>query len=81
MKKLSLTLICLLFTAFAYAQYIISGKVLDKENKPIEFATVLLKKGQLVIKKSHTDDFGNYKLSGIQAGDYTLVSSHIHFSN
>lgn len=80
MKKLSLTLICLLFTAFAYAQYIISGKVLDKENKPIEFATVLLKKGQLVIKKSHTDDFGNYKLSGIQAGDYTLVSSHIHFS-
>ncbi|TXI14133.1 MAG: TonB-dependent receptor [Pedobacter sp.] len=79
--KLITSFIALLVTAFAYAQeYTLTGKVLDKENKPIEFATVILKKGNVIIKKSLTDDLGMYKLSGIRTGDYILISSCISFS-
>lgn len=80
MKKLSFTLVYSLLTIFVYAQqYSISGKVIDKENKSIEFATVILKKDGKVMGKSVTDILGKYQLSNIQAGHYTVLISYINF--
>lgn len=79
MKKPVCTIIGLLIAGFTYGQYSIFGKVANRENKPVEFATVMLKKDSLIIAVSLTDSLGKYKISNIKAGDYTILFTYISF--
>ncbi len=58
--------------------YQIRGKVLDSEQKPLVFASVLLenKEGRLILGVS-TDAEGLFQISNIAAGEYLLYASYI----
>src|ERR1700741_1312043 len=70
MRKLILPL-CLLFLSFqTFAQFTITGKVIDTaDKKPVSFATVFLNNTSAAIA---TSDNGEFKLKNIRPGHYQL---------
>lgn len=72
-----LTLFFLAIANFAFAQFIITGKVVTQENKkPQENATVFIDKTGYTTK---TDKNGNFALYNLQRGHYDLIVSMIGF--
>lgn len=69
----SLTSLC----SFAQ-QHTITGKVTDKNNEPLAFASVLIKE---INKGSATDSNGSYTINNIPAGSYTLIVSEVGFTS
>lgn len=49
----------------------VSGRVMDEDGKGIYGATVTLENGQ----NARTDEFGYYRLNGIEQGSYTITAS------
>ncbi len=79
MKKLiSLILITLAFTAFAIAAYTLSGKIAVGK-KPIKDVDVILKKvpGGEIVHKTKTGETGDFEITGLQTGMYTLEIPNI----
>jgi iron complex outermembrane receptor protein len=80
MKQLYITLICLIFIASAASAReelkngSIRGHVQTSDNKPAAFVTVSIKNSG---KGTMTDENGNYRLTGIKPGTYTLRVSFI----
>jgi len=56
------------------------GRVVDEQNSPIEFATVVLLAGTEQVAGTTTDEEGCFSLS-IQAGHYTLSVQHLSYEN
>ena len=78
----------LLFPATIFGQQSkISGTVLDQNNAPISFVTVLANNvseekgasGAVFVKGTTTDDLGNFTLENVEHGNYTLHFSLIGF--
>jgi hypothetical protein len=81
MKKLNLLVIFIsIFTALVFGQKI-TGKVVLHDNKPAEFAVVLLlhSKDSSVVKTSVADENGLYELVGIKNGSYFLNTTYIGY--
>lgn len=57
-----------------FAQISISGKVTDEFNQPIENIHV-----HIYNKTATTDQFGNYKISNLSVGKFTIEFSHISY--
>ncbi len=77
LMKTLLTFSLLLFTLQLFAQNLtLSGQVISEEGISLPGATVLLKDTNL---GSITDNQGNYKISGIPAGQYELMIQYIGF--
>ncbi len=75
LSVLILILFCSSYTSFAQ-EYKITGKVLNDNNKPVDYATVcLIRENQLIAGTISTDN-GDYSLS-IKAGEYILSVSCI----
>lgn len=75
MKQLLLLIISVLFTTAVMAQSaIISGKVVDNNNTPVEGATVIIRE---LNKATITDANGAYELKAVKNGEYTLTISSI----
>lgn len=70
--------ILLLISSISRAQ-VISGKVTDSANKPIEFVSVTLKTDTTIIKTLLSDKEGQFAFSGIGPGKYTLSFSIINY--
>lgn len=81
MKKLALVF-SLLFTIslFSQEQGSVEGTILDKEmnNEPLLFAYVQIKNTPLSVQ---TNFHGNFEISGIDPGDYTLIVSYLGYEN
>ncbi|MBC8111589.1 MAG: TonB-dependent receptor [Verrucomicrobia bacterium] len=79
MRKISLFILFSLFSLSSFAQFTISGKVLYKENnQPVIGATVYLpdlKTG------TSTDVNGNYQISDLKSGTFTIQISYISHKN
>lgn len=63
-------------------QYIsgsVSGTVLNVANQPISNATVYLLQGSTTITSTLTDALGNYSLSGLAEGNYTVQATALGF--
>ena len=80
----------LLFSATIFGQQSkISGTVLDQNNAPISFVTVLVNNvseekgasGAVFVKGTTTDDLGNFTLENVEHGNYTLHFSFIGFQS
>ncbi|MFC5269116.1 TonB-dependent receptor [Adhaeribacter terreus] len=65
----------MLLPAFAFAQFSLSGTVLDAENQPLSGASVQLsnQKGQLA------DASGNFNFTNLEAGNYTVRVTYLGF--
>lgn len=79
MKKISLLLV-LITSAISFAQSTgsVKGMLTDKEynNEPLAFANVLIKG----TTKGTTSDFdGQYEITGLEAGSYTLLFSFVGY--
>ena len=79
-----------LFSATIFGQQSkISGTVLDQNNAPISFVTVLVNNvseekgasGAVFVKGTTTDDLGNFTLENVEHGNYTLHFSFIGFQS
>jgi len=72
MKTLiSFLLSCFITTSFAQIQ--VSGHVTDPKDKPIEFATVLIKEGTSVIGNAYSTDKGEFAITVPRKGTYNLI--------
>lgn len=84
MKKIYPIKLCMLMffaltTLATYAQTgSISGKVLDDTNLPIPGATVQVTGTQFL---TGTDNDGNYRITGLTSGTYTITVKYIGFAN
>ncbi|MCB9196993.1 MAG: carboxypeptidase regulatory-like domain-containing protein [Flavobacteriales bacterium] len=79
-KRFTISLLMMFVVAFSYAQGgSIKGKVIDPKGEPVPFANVALYlNGNL--KTGVTTDFdGEYKISNIDAGTYTLQVTSVEF--
>ncbi len=69
---------CLLTSGkIVYGQYTIKGKVVDKQNHPLEFTTVVLQKDSIPIRSTFSDSIGNYILGPLHVGKYKLIFSYV----
>lgn len=59
----------------------VSGFVVDSEQKPLDYATISLLKAKdsSLVKGALTDDKGHYQISGISAGNYLVSVSVISY--
>lgn len=78
MKILLATTVLFVFNVVAYGQVSISGKVVDKKNKPLEYATIVVKKDSIVMANAFTDSMGNYKIQNMHTGSYNISCSFIN---
>ncbi len=80
MKKITLLLV-LIMSSLVYGQNTgsISGLLFDKQyDEPLAFANVLIKG----TTKGTTSDFdGNYELSGLSSGSYTIIFTFVGYKN
>ncbi|PKP11210.1 MAG: hypothetical protein CVU08_12625 [Bacteroidetes bacterium HGW-Bacteroidetes-3] len=77
-------LLCLLmFTSFLNAQFIVTGKVTDTTNEPIEFVNVVFLniENNEIIKGTITDEKGNFTIKSDRKGEFNLQISFVGFEN
>ncbi|MCH2489862.1 MAG: TonB-dependent receptor [Flavobacteriales bacterium] len=82
MSKSCLLFFLLLTATIAYAQdYTITGTVVDSNNKPLSFVTVLAFENDQTeaVKGTSTDKAGDFTLSGLSATTHQLTFSFIGF--
>ncbi|SIT93991.1 Outer membrane receptor proteins, mostly Fe transport [Pontibacter indicus] len=81
MKSWLLLLLGLSLAGSLQAQYVISGKVLEKAGKGAPFATVTLLQAadSSLVKGALTDEVGQFQLRQLQPGSYLLAVSSIGF--
>lgn len=81
--KINLSLLFLLFIFFSgYAQSTgnINGKVLDKTtNSPVPYATIVIKNENQIITGGITDEKGNFIVSKVTLGNYTIEIQFIGY--
>lgn len=80
--KNSITLFLLFFTVSVLSQNVsIGGRVLDTQNNPISFVTVLLYEAEASspFKGTTTDENGNFSLHRLAEGDYRVAFSFVGF--
>lgn len=74
--------LALLISSFAYSQNQISGNLIDKTGRPVEFANLLLFKKTDTLKVfqgATSDSLGNFMLANIAEGQYLLKIHSIGF--
>ena len=78
-KHLLVILSIFLMTVFLYPQNggTITGNIKNQEGSPLVGVNVMLKEQQM---GDATDSRGNYRITGIPAGNYTLVATYIGYS-
>lgn len=91
--KAIITLILCLFTFTGFAQYAVSGKVVDEQKMPVPFASVMLKiqMADSTLKRGALTDLnGVFSISGIKSTKavisisnvgYQMISQEISFDN
>lgn len=57
----------------------ISGKVTDKSNQPIPYATVTIKEGNAVVSGMISDENGNFEVKGLASKNYTIEVQFIGY--
>ncbi len=67
----------LLATNFVFAQFTISGKVTNKKNYSIEYATIVIQKDTSIISTIFTNNLGIYSIKNIQEGNYRIHCSFL----
>ncbi len=74
---------CVLASTLSSQEYTISGKVVDAENKPVSFANVVVLKANdsTFVGGTSTDDYGDFLINKLKAGDYILKISFIGYKN
>ena len=83
MKHIFLTLTLTFLTlapTWAARQNPTYGRVVDEQNSPIEFATVVLLAGTEQVAGTTTDEEGRFSFSA-HAGRYTLSVQHLSYEN
>ena len=82
MKQHILFLVLLYFSATTYSQNIISGSVINSENKALVDANAILKNtsGE-IISYNFTDDLGNFLLETNLKGSFTISISAFGYEN
>ncbi|MGN6177801.1 MAG: carboxypeptidase-like regulatory domain-containing protein [Mucilaginibacter sp.] len=77
MKNLVLPLLLLLQSFHSFAQFTVSGKIINKaDKKPISFATAFLNNTSVA---SPTNDKGEFSLKNVHPGHYQLIISFIGY--
>ncbi len=61
----------------------IAGKVVDEQNKPIDFATIILIKAidSTIVKTSMTDLTGNYYFESVASGTYQIKATMVGYKS
>ena len=77
-RLLSIFLIFLTYT-ISYGQFIINGKVTDKENNPLEFATIAIKLDSITQKIFFSDSLGNFQIKKFSNQNFQIQVSHINY--
>lgn len=72
--------ILLFGTCFAFSQVNYKGKVINKNNQPIEFADVVLFNNEQIIKGTVTNDKGEFLIDNVK-GDYVLKVSFLGYKD
>ena len=83
MKNFILSLAATLLTAtqlLAARQTPTTGRVVDEQQSPIEFATVVLLSGSQQVAGTTTDEAGQFSLTAPD-GHYTLTVQHLSYAN
>ena len=77
-RILSFTVLTLVFLAAAHAQDgKLMGRVLGPDGDPASFATVIVKKGELVVKGTNTDGDGYYSINPLDPGTYNVEVKYL----
>ncbi|MDP5169542.1 MAG: carboxypeptidase regulatory-like domain-containing protein [Bacteroidia bacterium] len=72
-RILSLSVFAFILTLGAFAQDgKLTGRVIGSDGEPLSFATIVVKKGDLVIKGASTDDDGRFSINPIDPGTYSV---------
>lgn len=79
--NLKLLLLCLLsvFSMQAQKNSSLSGKVTDKNNVPISYASVVLKEAGKIVTGGISDDNGNYEIKNLEPKNYTVEIQFIGY--
>lgn len=65
----------------SFTQFLVEGRVADKNNKAIEFANVILKNNEIIFAGTISDTSGNFIISNISKGSYLLCFSTIGYAD
>jgi len=81
--KLKLLLFFLLCTAFVHAQKnnLLTGKVTDKNNTPISYASIVIKDDNKIVTGGITDDNGLFEIKNLEPKKYSVEIQYIGYKN
>lgn len=78
MKTYITWLVAIFGVMIGFAQNVtVKGRVVDEVNKPLPFATVVIEEGQKAVQ---TNENGEFKLSDVPKGKYTMKASFVGYS-
>lgn len=80
--NLKLLVLCFFASVFAMQAQkngVLSGKVTDKNNAPISYASVVLKESGKIITGGISDESGNYEIKNLELKDYTVEIQFIGY--
>ncbi len=60
---------------------ILSGRVVDENNEPLIFATILLYQNDTLVTGGESDFNGYYRINEIDTGNYIIVASYIGYES
>jgi len=80
-KLLLLFILGLSFSGYSQSTGTISGKVTDKKNVAISYATVAVKNGAAVITGAITDDNGQFEIKNLALQNYTVEVQYIGYKS
>lgn len=57
--------------------YIITGRVIDQQRKPVPFATITLFRDKVTVRATQSDTTGNFLLTAASSGDFLIKISSV----
>ncbi|MBI1838227.1 MAG: outer membrane beta-barrel protein [Flavobacteriia bacterium] len=79
LKSVFLTFGILVFFQIGFSQIVINGKIIDENQKPIEFVTCLLIEDSVIVDNSLSDSVGNFHLKNNSLEKCFLIFKYLNF--
>jgi len=79
MPKLILSIIFTIIITNVYAQFKLTGRIIDHKGNSLPFATVTLKQADLNTAVAISDSSGNYQFNNLKQGNYSMLVNFIAY--
>ena len=80
MAKYAVTTFLIFMAMIGFAQFKITGKIIDQDNRPLEFVNLSLKEDTKIIQNTSSDSIGSFYFRNLKPNKYNLFCTYLTFA-